>query len=113
MEPDATSRAVAPPPTEWRALSRLRERVEAAVREIERLRADNAALAARVAELQEGLGDESPALVLPGAGDPDVLRARVQGFIDALDEVLAAPDVLGSEADAPPAPLDGQPDEDA
>ena len=92
MEPDATSRAVAPPPTEWRALSRLRERVEAAAREIERLRTDNATLAARVAELQDGLGDDAPMLSLPDAGDPEALRARVQGFIDAIDEVLATAD---------------------
>ncbi len=87
----AAPRPVAPPPAEWRALSRLRERVEAAAREIERLRSDNAALARRVAELRAGFGDDAPALSLPDAGDPEALRARVQGFIDAIDQVLAAP----------------------
>ncbi len=91
-----TPRPVAPPPTEWRALSRLRERVVAAAREIERLRSDNAALARRVAELQAGLGDDAPALALPDMGDPEALRARVQGFIDAIDEVLAAPAAEGA-----------------
>ena len=89
-----------PAADQWRALSRLRERVEAAVGEIERLRSENAALAARVAVLQDGLGDESPALALPDAADPDALRARVKGFIDAIDEVLAAPAHTDSPADA-------------
>ena len=98
MEPDSLSRpgeASRTPPAEWRTLARLRERVEAAVREIERLRADNAALAARVGELQGALGDGGPAPALPG--DPDTLRTRVQGFIDAIDAVLAADE---SPADA-------------
>ena len=100
--PDGPSpRPSTPPPAEWRALSRLRERVEAAAREIERLRGDNAALAARVADLQAGLGDEAPAFALPAAGDAEALRARVQGFIDTIDEVLAAP------------PARSEPDEDA
>jgi hypothetical protein len=100
MEPDASSRPVPPPPAEWRALSRLRERVEDAVREVERLRAQNASLARRVAELQEGLGaDEAPGLAFPGGADPDALRAKIQGFIDAIDEVLAAPE---PEPDAGP-----------
>lgn len=105
MEPDSLSRpgeASRTPPAEWRALSRLRERVEAAVREIERLRADNAALAARVGELREAVGDDSPAPALPG--DPETLRTRVQGFIDAIDEVLAAGPATpeASPADASP-----------
>lgn len=96
MEPDALSRPSTPPPAEWRALSRLRERVEDAAREVERLRAQNAALSGRVAELQDQLGsDESPGLAFPGGADPDALRARIQGFIDAIDEVLAAPEPDG------------------
>lgn len=98
MEPDSLSRSGEASRTataaEWRTLARLRERVEAAVREIERLRADNAALAERVGELQGALGDDGPPPVLPG--DPDTLRTRVQGFIDAIDEVLAA-DQTGSQ----------------
>ncbi len=96
MEPDATSRPAAPPPTEWRALSRLRERVEEAAREIERLRSHNAALAGRVAELQTRVGGDE-ALALPGGADPAALRAKIQGFIDAIDEVLAAPESLDAD----------------
>ena len=92
MEPDTLSRPGearhAATPAEWRTLARLRERVEAAVREIERLRSANAALAERVGELQGALGEDGPAPALPG--DPDTLRTRVQGFIDAIDQVLAA-----------------------
>ena len=104
MEPDslprpdgATPRPVAPPPSEWRALSRLRERVEDAALEVERLRAQNAALAAQVVDLQAGLGADSPGLALPASTDPDVLRVRIQSFIDAIDDVLASPD---EDADA-------------
>ena len=93
MESDATSRSAAPPPADWRALSRLRERVEDAVREIERLRSQNAALARRVTELQDQLGDEGG--VRLHESDPEALRTRIQGFIDAID------DVLRTEAEAP------------
>lgn len=99
MEPDslprpdgATPRPVAPPPSEWRALSRLRERVEDAAREVERLRTQNAALAAQVADLQAGLGADSAGFALPADTDPDALRTRIQSFIDAIDDVLASPD---------------------
>ena len=90
MESDASSRSPAPPPAEWRALSRLRERVEDAVREVARLRAQNADLAGRVADLQGQLdGGEAPAFALGPVGDPAVLRATIEGFIGAIDEVLA------------------------
>ena len=59
------------------ALGRLRDRVEAAAAEIERLRAENAALAERAS----GGG-------VPLDGDPEALRGTIQGFIDAVDRVL-------------------------
>ncbi len=114
MEPDSLSRpgeASRTPPAEWRTLARLRERVEAAAREIERLRTDNAALAARVGELQDAVGDDGPAPSLPG--DPDTLRARVKGFIDAIDDVLAADPTGGAPTDASlrdASPSDASPD---
>ena len=73
-----------PARAEWRALTRLRERVETAAREIERLRAENAELAARLAE--------SGGPSLPLDGDGDEVRAQIQGFIDAIDRVLDAPE---------------------
>ena len=68
------------------ALERLRTRVERAVAEIERLREENAALAERIGHLEEAVSGESP--VLPIDGDPESLRDKVQGFIDAIDRAL-------------------------
>ena len=87
---------------ELRALRRLRERVEAAVNELERLRAENLALATRVATL-EGGEDGAPALALPASNGED-MRAKLDGFIAAIDQALrdaAAP------ADAPARPTAG------
>ena len=91
MEPERVH-ATRPEParTELRALVQLRDRVEAAAREVERLREENAALAERVAELQVGAGG-LPSPLLPG-GDPEKLKAQIQGFIDAIDRVLSAPE---------------------
>lgn len=75
------------PASEWRGLTRLRDRVEVAAREIERLRTENAALAQRVLALEDARKDGGPALSLD-ASDPDALRAKVQGFIDTIDRVL-------------------------
>lgn len=72
-------------------LARLRERVEKAAHEIERLRQENARLAERVAELaQEDImpADQHPAAVTIGE-NPEELKQKIQGFIDALDRVLA------------------------
>ena len=63
---------------------RLRDRVEAAAQEIERLREENARLADRVARI----GDASGPAIPVGEGDPAALRASIQGFIDAVDRVL-------------------------
>jgi hypothetical protein len=104
MESDRPDRDAAVPPagaaeparTEWRALTRLRDRVETAAREIERLRTENAALAHRVAELQDS---GAPHPLLSDGEPPEALRARVEAFIASLDRVLAAP----PDDDAPPA----------
>ena len=95
MEPDAPSPdAGAPRPdagrADWRSLSHLRDRVEAAAREIERLRAENAALAKRVLDLQDGR-EGAPSFAFGDAGeDREALRKRVQGFIDTVDDLLRA-----------------------
>lgn len=74
-------------------LARLRERVERAAAEIERLRDENARLAERVAGLaaHEVFADGDAAIPSIAAGeDPEELKARIEGFIEALDRVLAA-----------------------
>jgi hypothetical protein len=88
--------------TELRALARLRDRIEAAVQEIERLREDNAALAARVVALQEQAppsGDGAHALLLPEDEDTVALKSRIQSFIDTLDRLLATPEDSPRSAD--------------
>jgi hypothetical protein len=70
------------------ALERLRTRVLDAVRELERLREENDALAARLADLEAQQGRALPDAFFDG-GDPAVLRERVEGFIEALDTYLA------------------------
>ena len=72
---------------EWRSLSHLRDRVESAAREIERLRSENAALAKRLIELQDAR-QAAPSFAFGEGEDSDALRARVQGFIDLVDGIL-------------------------
>ena len=69
-------------------LARLRARVEAAAREIERLREENIRLAERIAELEI---DESDRPTLPLEGDRAAMRLQVQRFLDTVDTLLAQP----------------------
>ncbi len=84
-----------PPPPDapdhgLRALERLRERIEQAAAEIERLRTENTRLAERVAELAAlDVSDRIEGVVIEG--DPDRLREQVEGFIAAIDRMLAEP----------------------
>ncbi|ARA95181.1 MAG: hypothetical protein D6685_11750 [Bacteroidetes bacterium] len=71
-----------------RSLERLRQRVEDAARELERLRGENAALLERLRE-----AEQRPLLDVEGAvvgfdEDPEVLRQKVAGFIEAIDRYL-------------------------
>ena len=84
MEPEPTAR------TEQESLSALRDHVSRAVDEIVRLRAQNAALARRLSQLESG--PESVSINLAGASDPEELRATISGFIDAIDRYLADDD---------------------
>ena len=81
MEPDTPT-----PRPDWRALASLRDRVETAAREIERLRTENASLAQRLVELE----NRPEATRLPVGDDPEALKARIQGFIDTIDDLLRA-----------------------
>ena len=87
MEPDRVDPTPSSDaPRRARALARLRDRVEAAATEIERLRDENARLAAGVENLGKGGAGVSV------DGDPAELRASIQSFIDAIDRVLDAPE---------------------
>lgn len=102
MEPTAPSEADPGRPDgrpEWRSLSLLRDRVEAAVREIERLRAENAALAERLAALQDAQAD-APSFSF-GGDDPEALKSRVRGFIDLVDDLLETGEPSGDGASSP------------
>ena len=111
-EPSAEPPRARPAPEaggELRGLLRLRDRIEATAREMERLRTENAALAARVAALEtDGRGEldalEGRALDLSGES-PERLRAQIQGFIAAIDEVLRQPRAT-PEGEAPEGPID-------
>ena len=83
-----------PARSEWRSLSRLRDRVDAAAREIERLRTENAALGKRLVELQDDAS--APSFAFGESESPEALKARVQGFIDLVDGLLAA-DAAGGD----------------
>ncbi len=71
-----------------RSLERLRQRVEEAARELERLRGENAALLERLQA-----AEQRPLLDVEGAlvgfdEEPEVLRQKVAGFIEAIDRYL-------------------------
>jgi hypothetical protein len=98
--PPSPSSASGPPDEGLAALERLRDRIEAAVAEIERLREENAALAGRVQDLAaDGVaGGEANPPGLTLEGDPETLRKQVEGFIEAVDRMLAVPNAPGEDA---------------
>lgn len=77
------------------ALEHLKSLVATAAHQLERLREENAALAARVVEL-EGQ-EETDAPLLSFDEDPELLRQKVDGFIEAIDAYLER-DASGTDA---------------
>ena len=71
------------------SLERLRDRVKKAARELERLRQENAALAERIRLLEARPAVDLEGTVLAFDEDPDLLREKVEGFIQAIDTYLA------------------------
>ena len=71
-------------------IRRLYQRVEEAVNTIEKLRSENEALRARVAELEAQPTFPEDESVLALDEDPDVLKGRINRFIDAIDTYLNA-----------------------
>ena len=76
-----------------RSLRRLRDRVERAAHELRVLREENTSLQERVAELEalstEKAPDTSPFFF---ESDPESVKRKVDGFIQAIDRYLDDPD---------------------
>lgn len=70
------------------SLEKLRDRVEVAAREMKRLRDENGALAERIQELESRPAVDPHGTVLSLDHDPDVLKRKISGFIDAIDQYL-------------------------
>jgi hypothetical protein len=71
------------------ALERLRDRIHTAANEILRLREENAALAERIARLEARPGSNvDGGTLLHLEEDPEALRRKVGGFIEAIDQYL-------------------------
>lgn len=87
-EPPSTEATKPTAPKSLGSLEKLRDRVEVAARELKRLREENQALAQRLAELEANpLADQENAFV-PFDEDPELLRRKVSGFIEAIDRYL-------------------------
>ena len=71
------------------ALERLRDRVQTAARELARLRQENAKLAERIRTLETRPVVDPDAALVTFDEDPEELRRKVEGFIDAIDQYLS------------------------
>jgi hypothetical protein len=71
------------------SLERLRDRVQAAVHELDRLRKENAALTERIEQLETRPTLDVDDTLLAFDEHPDALREKVEGFISAIDQYLA------------------------
>jgi hypothetical protein len=70
------------------SLGRLREHVDAAAREVVRLRRENQQLAQSLRELWEKASEEGRGTKLSLEDDPEELRSKIQAFISAVDHYL-------------------------
>ncbi len=96
-----------------RGLQRLRDRIEAAARELDRLRAENAALVASLEGGDAGVAGGGGMAEVFRADNPDALRAQIEGFIAAIDEVLREPAALPDGPAEPAAERAGEATPDA
>ena len=90
---DASAGGDSTPVLSNRSLRRLRDRVERAARELRVLREENTLLQERVTELEalssENTPDTSPFFF---ESDPESVKRKVDGFIQAIDQYLDNPD---------------------
>ena len=70
------------------SLRRLQSRVRKAAAELERLRRENAALQARVHELEEQADPDAESTVIAVDADPEDVREKVNEFIEIIDDYL-------------------------
>ena len=70
------------------SLERLRDRVENAAHELKRLREENQALSERVRELESRPAVDAQGTFLSLEHDPELLRRKISGFIEAIDRYL-------------------------
>ena len=70
------------------SLERLRDRVEVTSREMKRLRRENQELAERVKELESRPAVEPHGTFLSLDHDPELLKRKISGFIEAIDDYL-------------------------
>lgn len=70
------------------SLERLRDRVETAAHELKRLREENQALTERLQELESRPDVEGQGTFLSLESDPELLRRKINGFIEAIDRYL-------------------------
>ncbi len=71
-----------------RSLELLRERIEAAAREIHRLRQENAELADKIAALEKTQGNDLRTILEVDA-PPEQVREKILGFINAIDRYFS------------------------
>ncbi len=71
------------------SLRLLRDRVQKTAQELNRLHKENQKLAQRVAELERGPAIDPNTTILSFEENPDRLRERINGFIQAIDTYLA------------------------
>lgn len=70
------------------SLERLRDRVETAAHELKRLREENQALSERINELEARPNVDPQGTFLSLDHDPELLRRKISGFIEAIDRYL-------------------------
>lgn len=83
---------MARPPSHFkgtRSLERLKDRIQLAVRELKRLRDENAALAQQIEVLQQRASGSVDGTPVVFTEDPAQLRAKVESFIETIDQYLA------------------------
>lgn len=70
------------------SLERLRDRVENVAHELKHLREENQALSERIKELESRPNVAPQGTFLSLEHDPDLLRRKINGFIEAIDRYL-------------------------